>query len=154
MNRVKLGSCVTKPLRILRFLRSRQFRRLCLKFHPDKYSSNLGISPEQGMAMFQIFNNACEFLKDRQAASTLTIKVILGSLTNQPTNTTQHSTTTVRGQRRLQTNPELDDLPVSILSACNGRRVGMRLARRTSVLLASLLTEDPAGVNKIFLGRP
>ena len=26
------------------------FRRLCLKFHPDKYSPDLGISPEQGTA--------------------------------------------------------------------------------------------------------
>ena len=40
------------------------FRRLCMKFHPDKYSPNLGISPEQGMAMFQMYNNAYEFLKD------------------------------------------------------------------------------------------
>jgi len=36
-----------------------------MKFHPDKYSPNLGISPEQGMAMFQMYyNNAYEFLKD------------------------------------------------------------------------------------------
>ena len=40
------------------------FRRLCLKFHPDKYSPDLGISPEQGMAMFQMYNNAYEFLRD------------------------------------------------------------------------------------------
>ena len=40
------------------------FRRLCMKFHPDKYSPNFGISPEQGMAMFQMYNNAYESLKD------------------------------------------------------------------------------------------
>ena len=40
------------------------FRRLCLKFHPDKYSPDLGISPEQGMAMFQMYNNAYEFLRN------------------------------------------------------------------------------------------
>ena len=35
-----------------------------MKFYPDKHSPNLGISPEQGMAMIQMYNNAYEFLKD------------------------------------------------------------------------------------------
>ena len=44
----------------------KRFRRLSLIYHPDRYSPNLGITPGEATAHFQMLNNANEFLRANQ----------------------------------------------------------------------------------------
>jgi hypothetical protein len=61
---------MTDSLKILNLPRNasnntmkKQFRRLPLTYHPDRYSPLFGLTQEEAIAYFQMLNNANEFLR-------------------------------------------------------------------------------------------